>query len=254
MQVFKDYAKYYDLLYKDKDYEKETEYINSLIKENLSDAKSILELGSGTGKHAILLCQKEYNLVGIDFSSKMVDIAKQRLLKEELKTNIEFFVADVRKAKLNKKFDVALSLFHVVSYMLTKNDLINMFKTVYNHLNTNGLFIFDCWYGPAVLSNKPEKRVKKLENDYLKLKRFANPVHHINDNIVDVEYNIFLQEKNSPNSFSFKEIHKMRYLFKPELKVLLELTGLKIIKSEEWLTGKSLNQNTWGACFICKKI
>lgn len=96
MQVFKDYASYYDLLYQDKDYELETNYIINLIQEygdwilnpvfaqgydghrQVQDDNKILELGSGTGKHAILLAQKGYKLFGLDYSQEMVDIAKNR--------------------------------------------------------------------------------------------------------------------------------------------------------------------------------
>ncbi|MFH1461687.1 MAG: class I SAM-dependent methyltransferase [bacterium] len=255
MQVFKDYAKYYDLLYQDKDYQKEVEYLDNLIKKYSLNFKSILELGSGTGKHAILLSKKGYNLVGVDFSSSMVELAQKRLAKENIDdSKIRFLVGDVREVKLENKFDVVLSLFHVVSYMTTNADIIKMFKTVYDHLNKDGIFIFDCWYGPAVLANKPEKRIKELENDFLKLKRFATPVHEINENLVDVKYDILLQDKILLKDFSFDETHKMRYLFKPELEVFFEACGLKLLKSEEWLTKKELSQDTWGACFVCRKL
>lgn len=255
MQIFKDYAKYYDLLYQDKDYLKETDYLDNLIKEYSFDSKLILELGSGTGKHAILLSEKGYNLTGIDFSSDMVELANNRLAKEKInRDSVKFLVGDAKTVNLNTKFDVVLSLFHVVSYMNTNKDIINMFKTVSNHLDKDGLFIFDCWYGPAVLENKPESRIKELENDYLKLTRFATPTHYVNENLVDVKYNISLQDKNTNQKYIIDETHKMRYMFKLEVEVLLEVCGLKLLKAEEWLTRKELNENSWGACFICRKI
>ncbi len=255
MQVFKYYAKYYDLLYQDKDYSKEVDYLDALIREHRLGSKSILELGSGTGKHALLLSNKGYDLVGVDFSESMVDLANERLAKENTgDRNIRFLVGDAREIKLATKFDVVLSLFHVVSYMTTNSDILKMFQAVSRHLDKDGIFIFDCWYGPAVLKKKPEKRTKELENVFLKLKRFAMPHHDVNENVVDVKYDILLQDKILGESFSFDETHKMRYLFKPELEVLLGLCGMELLKAEEWLTGKELSQDSWGACFICKKI
>ena len=84
MQVFKDYAAYYDLLYKDKDYLKEVNYINNLILKYKKGSKTILEMGSGTGKHAVLLVKKNYNLVGVDFSQSMINLANKRLADENI--------------------------------------------------------------------------------------------------------------------------------------------------------------------------
>ena len=133
-------------------------------------------------------------------------------------------------------------------------DILKMFKTVSDHLNKDGIFIFDCWYGPAVLSNEPEKRVKELENDSLKIKRFATPIHDFNKNQVDVKYDIYLEDKLSGKEFSFNELHKMRYLFKPDVELFLKQCGLELIKDEEWLTGRKLSKDSWGACFICRKL
>ena len=266
MQVFKDYAAYYDLLYKDKNYIEEVNYIDNRIREydywilkQVQDdtfrARTILEMGCGTGKHAALLVNKGYNLTGVDFSQSMINLANQRLADENIsKTKLDFLVGDARNISLNKRFDIVLSLFHVVSYMVTDLDITKMFKTVSDHLNKGGIFIFDCWYGPAVLANEPEKRVKELENESFKLKRFATPVHDVNKKQVDVKYDISLEDKLSGNKFSFNELHKMRYLFKPELELFLKQSGLELVKDEEWLTGKDINKDTWGACFICRKL
>lgn len=66
------YSKYYDLLYRDKNYQEETEYIHRLIQKYQTYAKEILELGCGTGRHAELLSEKGYLLYGIDRSKEMV--------------------------------------------------------------------------------------------------------------------------------------------------------------------------------------
>ncbi|MGO8176209.1 SAM-dependent methyltransferase, partial [Rhizobium ruizarguesonis] len=64
-------------------------------------------------------------------------------------------------------------------------------ETVSNHLEDGGIFIFDFWYGPAVLWQRPSTRVKRLENDEISVVRVAESVVHDAENIVDVNYTIF---------------------------------------------------------------
>ena len=70
--VFADYARYHDLLYRDKDYAAEAEYVAGLIRKFHPSAGSILELGSGTGIHASLLAEKGFTVHGIERSPEML--------------------------------------------------------------------------------------------------------------------------------------------------------------------------------------
>jgi len=82
--VFGEYARYYDLLYRDKDYAAEADYIARLVHEFHPGAKSILELGSGTGIHAGLLAEKGFSVHGIERSAEM--LARSRSLAEKSAT------------------------------------------------------------------------------------------------------------------------------------------------------------------------
>ena len=68
IMVFDEYAEYYDLLYKDKDYVAEANYIDGILQKYATGCQKILELGCGTGKHAELLSHKGYEITGIDMS------------------------------------------------------------------------------------------------------------------------------------------------------------------------------------------
>jgi SAM-dependent methyltransferase len=85
-----------------------------------------------------------------------------RACKAKKIENFEPIVADITNFSVNNKFDVAVSLFHVISYLTNNNQLVECFNTVNNHLNEKGIFIFDVWYTPAVYMQKPETRVKEL--------------------------------------------------------------------------------------------
>lgn len=252
MTVFGDYSRYYDLLYRDKDYIGESQFIHQLIQSHAPHSLDILELGCGTGHHAALLAQQGYKLHGIDISQEMLDYADQRRsqLTTKIASNLQFTQGDIRQVRLHQKFDVVISLFHVISYQTTNADLQAAFATAKAHLKPNGIFIFDVWYGPAVLTTPPEVRVKRLEDEIIEITRIAEPVMYPNKNCVDVNYSIFIKDKTTFAITELTETHKMRYLFKPELEILLANFQLEIYKYQEWLTNKNASLETWNVYFL----
>lgn len=255
MANFRDYAKYYDLLNKDKEYEKEVNYIDTLIKIYKPNAQSILELGSGTGAHAIGLAKKGYQIHGVDLSLEMVEIANGKIEKAPNVTNkVSFTNADIRDLDLGKTFDVVLSLFHVMSYQITNIDLEKVFFTANQHLDQDGLFLFDCWYGPGVLSDKPEVRIKRFDNNDMHIYRIAEPVMFPNENLVEVHYEIIAMNKKK-NSLEFvNEVHKMRYLFLPELQQIAKQYEFNIIDAFEYMSMEKLSFQSWNGCLLFKKV
>jgi predicted TPR repeat methyltransferase len=154
MGVFEAYASYYDLLYMDKDYESECLYVQGLIRELKEEARNILDLGCGTGRHAEVFSQMGYAVHGVDISNEMLEFAASRVRRQ----NVSFSAGDTRTVRLGRRFDVVLSLFHVMSYQVTNDDLRRSFLTAGEHLGDRGPFIFDIWYGPAVLTQRPSVR------------------------------------------------------------------------------------------------
>jgi len=213
--VFDNYAKYYNLLYKDKDYKNEVDYIDLLIKKYSKNNKKgmrILDIGCGTGIHANYLAEMGFKVTGIDFSKEMISIANKGKVK-----NTDFFVYNATSFDLSVKFDVILSLFHVVSYQTENQNIKDLFVNVSKHLKKNGLFIFDFWYGPAVLSEGPSVRIKRLEDNDIKIVRLAEPEIMVNNNIVKVNYELHITDKLGKKSETINETHNMRYLFIPEI-------------------------------------
>lgn len=256
MKVFSDYAQYYDLLNQQKDYKQEVDYITSLIDEYAPSANNLLDLGCGTGLHAIYLAKKGYCVSGVDQSQDMINVAMGRLksLPSSFSNLVDFCIGDIRTHSTIKSIDVILSLFHVISYQITNNDIIKSFSTVSKHLKSGGIFIFDCWYGPGVLSDKPYNRNKKFENDELIIDRKSTPKTYPERNQVDVHFDIKITNKQTGNSENIQETHKMRYLFNPEIEHFLKMNDLKLIHSEEWISGNKPDFNSWYVTFICERI
>jgi SAM-dependent methyltransferase len=255
MSVFNLYARYYDLLYRDKDYRAEVEYVVSLIRKYKPESKSVLDLGCGTGRHDFLLVEKGYSVTGVDQSEEMLAVASARLSTLNSQPSaLQFIHGDIQSVQLKKTYDVILALFHVVSYQTTNNILVNTFTNVYEHLNDGGVFIFDFWYGPAVLTDRPTVREKRLEDKELTIHRIATPVMHPNDNTVDVNYEVVIKDRTAGKTEMLNEIHRMRYLFLPELEFMLNNLGFDIVAALEWMSlEKQMGFESWNGVLVTKK-
>ena len=244
------YSQYYDLLYQDKDYIAEVDYIDDLIKNHFTKAKKILDLGCGTGKHDELLCNKGYIVHGVDISEEMLEIAEVRRKGKEEK--LTFSQSDITQLHLNQKFDTIVSLFHVMSYQNNNTALDNVFTGVKEHLCTGGLFIFDFWYGPAVLADLPKTTIKRLEDERIKVTRIAEPKLCAQLNTVDVNFNFFVTKKEDDVSIEMKELHTMRYFFDTELEMLCDKHGFSIEARYGWLSDKNPGFDTWNVAWVVK--
>lgn len=252
--IFNAYSTYYDLLYRDKDYAAESKFIAEILESHLGTKNgSILELGCGTGIHAEHLSNMGFDVTGVDLSAKMIDVARSRTSKK-LNAKLGFEIGDVRSARLNSKFDSIISLFHVASYQTSNIDILSMFETASLHLKDGGIFIFDCWYGPAVLRNLPELRVKRINSELISILRIAEPTIFPNENIVKVNYTVQVKSTDGKCSEEFLESHNMRYFFSPEIEYYLQKSGMRLINRVEWLTGRPTGLDTWGAVFFAVKV
>lgn len=251
-QVFDAYATYYDLLYQDKDYVAEARFVHSILESQGVKKGRLLELGCGTGKHAEQLARLGHSVHGIDLSPTMIQVANMRK-PEDLDEKLVFEVGDARIVRPKGKFDAVISLFHVVSYQTTNVDLSAMFNTVSAHLNVGGIFIFDCWYGPAVLATTPTVRVKRMSGNGYQVLRVAEPVIHPNENVVDVNYQILVTQEDSQTTQNIQETHRMRYLFLPEISNIMSMSDLDLVRACEWGTGIELGFGTWCATIVARR-
>ncbi len=249
MTVFGAYAEYYDLLYADKDYPGEAAYVKGLLDKH-GDGKitKILDLGCGTARHDAALSALGYEVTGVDRSSEMLAMARERFTGKLVE-------GDVRMVRVGEKFDAVTALFHVMSYQTTDEDVRATMRTAREHLRDGGLFLFDFWYGPAVLAQRPEPRVKELENESIKVVRHCEPVLHADRNVVDVNYEIFITPHSSPRTVHtspIKETHAMRYFFRPELERVLSQTGLETVRFLAWMGEREPTEKDWSAVVVAR--
>lgn len=254
MQTFQDYAYYYNAFYKDKDYKSEAETVDKLLKRYGSRINRVINFGCGTGKHDMELVKLGYQCKGIDMSPLMIEIARQN--SDSDGSRIAFEVADVRNYETDQKYDAVISLFHVMSYQNTNEDIVQAFRSARASLNdnANGCFVFDVWYGPGVLSDRPCVRVKEIEDKENHLIRIARPVMHDKENVVDVNYEVLIMNKKTGQVQTINEVHKMRYYFRPELELLLRDAGFQLLDNIDCRTLGETDYDSWTSYFIAKPV
>jgi len=229
MAAFGAYAQFYDALYQDKDYAAECDFLEQIFTcYAQAPIRTILDLGCGTGGHALPLAQRGYEVTGIDRSERMLVAAQAKTSSMEHSNVPTFQRGDIRDLDLGQTFDAVIAMFAVISYQTTTKDLVAAFRTARRHLALGGLFVFDCWFGPAVLTQRPTDRYKVVEGDGERIIRFASPTLDVLRHTVRVDYKV-LRLKGNQVVDELDEAHPMRYLFPQETAYFLKTNGFKVV-------------------------
>lgn len=254
--VFEAYARYYDLLYADKDYAGEAAYVLDLARDKLQARADgtplqILELGCGTGGHAAQFVAAGCKVHGIDSSPEMVARASERL-RGNLAAS--FGTGDATTLALGRKFDLVVALFHVLSYQATDAAVAAFFRTAAVHLRPGGVAIFDFWHGPGVDADPPATRIRRLSDASLNVLRIAEPTRHPEINTVDVGYTLFFNVSGEDTWRRTEETHRMRYFFLPELTTLQLGAGLEPVCYHPWMeSAGEPGPRNWYALLVARK-
>ena len=198
----------------------------------------------------MIFAQMGFEVVGIDLSEQMIAEAQKKLREVggEVAEKVCFEVGDIRTLNLGQKFDAVVSLFHVMSYQIRNEDLRSVCERAREHLKPGGIFVFDFWYGPGVLTEKPAVREKLLRDGEIEVRRIARPRMLCNENCVEVNFELTIEDKATAQTERIEECHHMRYLFLPEVKGYLDSTGFDFAFAYEWLSEKEPGFDSWHVC------
>ncbi|MFX1534863.1 MAG: class I SAM-dependent DNA methyltransferase [Promethearchaeota archaeon] len=246
-ESFEYLAKYYDLIYNDKDYKNEVTFIEDIFK-NTHKPKKILELGCGTGNYTQILLERGYEITGVDISENMLEIAKE-------KCTCNFIRGSIRDISINDRFDACIAMFAVMGYITENSDIVKVLNNIRRHLKPNGLFVFDVWNGLAVLRILPELRIKVIENDEVKILRIADPKLRSFDHICEVNYKLLILNKVDKTFHEVFEKHIVRFYFPQEIKYFLETAGFEVLKICPFLNlnGK-VDETIWNIAVVARVI
>jgi SAM-dependent methyltransferase len=229
MPVFGGYAQFYDVLYQDKDYPAECDFLEQIFASYaVTPVYRILDLGCGTGGHALVLGRRGYDVTGVDRSEEMLATARHKASQDRGLTIVpKFQQADICELGLGTTFDAVVAMFAVMSYMTSNADLLASLAAVRRHLMPGGLFIFDAWFGPAVLAERPSDRQKIIESRGTRIVRFAHPETDVVRHTVNVHYRV-LHLKDNQIVDEVEELHTLRFLFAQEIVHYLQEAGLEV--------------------------
>ncbi|MFA5145032.1 MAG: class I SAM-dependent methyltransferase [Candidatus Omnitrophota bacterium] len=231
------YARYYDIIYKDKDYPKECIYIEKLFKKFIGGHIEILDIACGTGNHLLPFINKGYAISGIDLSSAMIEAAKRKI-PSGISSKIDLQVASMQNFRMKKRFDVIILMFSAINYLTEYRDLKKTIINIRTHLKPGGVFIFDFWNGFAVLDHYSIRRDKIAREGELSVRRISLTKLDIINHIAHVLFKCSVFQNNKLID-KFEEIHKVRFFFPREIKDILLDTGFKTIMMHPFLTYKN---------------
>ena len=141
MQAYTGFAAVYDTFMDNIPYEEWCEYLTGLLKEQGVTAGLLLDLGCGTGSLTELLADAGYDMIGVDNSGEMLELALEK--KEQSGKDILYLCQDMREFELYGTVAAVVSICDCMNYILEPEDLTEVFRLVNNYLDPGGVFIFD---------------------------------------------------------------------------------------------------------------
>ncbi len=227
-RLYSDLAYLYDALYQTFiDYDAEFALYQSCF--GPYGAKSVLEIGCGSGHLAQRLITAGYDYAGVDISPQMLDLARQRC------PTARFEQADMRTLRLDRNFETILITARSLSYILTNTDVLATFQKLVQHLPPAGTLHFDfidaSSFMPGIeLANLIEHRAQCYGHTYLRQSRYSlNLVTGFTWNWYS---DFFIEQPDLPLQPVAKDVATLRAFQPDEIRLLLQMAGLTIVNEQ----------------------
>ncbi|MDO4331515.1 MAG: class I SAM-dependent methyltransferase [Eubacteriales bacterium] len=220
MDAYEDFAEVYDTFMDETPYEEWADFVTTALKNaGISDGL-VLDLGCGTGTMTELLAKAGYDMIGVDLSDRMLNIAMRK--REKSGQDILYLEQDMREFELYGTVGAVICLCDSLNYLLEEEDLLQTFRLVNNYLDPGGLFLFDfntvykyeTVIGDTVIAENRDDCSFIWENYY-------DAAEKLNE----YDLTIFVREKNDLFR-KFTETHLQRGYTLPVIKDLVEKSGM----------------------------
>ncbi len=242
------YAGLYDAMYADKDYDRECDVIERLFVTRGEGVRTVLDLGCGTGNHALRLAARGYDVTGVDLSSEMLRRARDKA--DAAGADVCFIAGDVRYVDARGPYDAALMMFAVLGYQHENADVRAAFSNTRRLLRPGGLFTFDTWYGPGVLADPPAPRTRIIDTAEGDVERTASVELDTRRHLCTVRY--ALTDRNGVPSY---ETHVVRYFFPMELEMYLEACGFRLLRLADFDDPeREPGDRSWNALVVAQAV
>ena len=251
MEMYQDFAEVYDKFMDNTPYEQWAERLDSLIaKYGVSrperDAEGILDsernlvvdLGCGTGTLTELMYRKGYDMIGVDLSEAMLNLAMAK--KEESGSEILYLQQDMRELELYSTVGTVFSLCDSLNYILEEEELSEVFSLVNNYLFPGGLFVFDFNTVHKYRDVIGESTIAETREDCSFIwENFYDPEEEINE----YDLTVFVREEGEYFR-RFTETHLQRGYTPEQMTRLVEGAGMAVVEIRDADTGKEVTEES----------
>ena len=230
MEAYTGFAAVYDMFMDNIPYEEWCDYLTGLLEDYGVKDGLLLDLGCGTGSLTELLAERGYDMIGIDYSEEMLDLAMEKRM--ESGKDILYLCQDMREFELYGTVAAVVSICDCMNYITEPEDLVTVFELVNNYLDPEGIFIFDLnteykyetVMGDSTIAEDREDSSFIWENQYEKEEKI---------NIYDVS--IFIKEKEDLYR-KYHETHYQRAYSLEEIREALEEAGMEFVAAYDAFT------------------
>ncbi|MET3682477.1 SAM-dependent methyltransferase [Alkalibacillus flavidus] len=238
----------YDELMNDVPYENWELFTRQTIDKYFTTSpERILDVGCGTGELTLKLAGLSQEIVGLDQSQDMIDVAQQKSF--ELQKECHWIQGDARQFQLNQTFDMVVSYLDVMNYMVEPNDLFQTFQTIYQHLNAGGLFVFDS-HSIHYIELLIESEMFADIRDNVSYVWLTEPGEHRGE--INHDLTFFVQEEDGRYT-RFDESHRQRVFTIDDMREWLHQAGFKLLSVVgDWGQTEDLDEAD-RLFYICQK-
>jgi SAM-dependent methyltransferase len=249
------YAAAYDLFYAEKDYEAECDVIERAFAEfSAVPIHRVLDLGCGTGGHAIPLAGRGYEVIGVDRSPGMLAAARVKAETAAVTGRISFLLDDVTAARPMGSCDAALMMFNVLGYQALPAEVAAALAAVRRALRPGGLFLFDIWQAPAVDLEPPAQRWQIAEQGGGQLIRLSSGQLDPAAETCSVKIQVLRLVDDRVTDKTI-EHHQIRYFRREPLMKSLEGAGMELLRlgsfPEYW---REPNTQQWSVLGVARAL
>lgn len=247
MEAYSGFAKVYDLFMDNIPYEEWTDYVKGLLSEEGVTEGILLDLGCGTGSVTELLAKEGFDMIGIDNSEEMLDIAMEKRYESGL--DILYLLQDMREFELYGTVRGVVSICDSMNYILDDEDLLDVFKLVHNYLDNDGIFIFDMntmyKYREILADNTFAE--DRDESSFI-WENFYDEEEEINQ----YDLSLFVQEEDGRYR-KYEETHLQRAYEQETVEELIKESGLELLHVYDAFTRELPAEDSQRIYFVCRR-